>query len=69
MENRLDFNIESEKVKEDAAIKIKYMLEDKFQLEQEIRAGENAQMKLDKLEYQLKLNMMIYASIGGNENE
>ena len=69
MINRLDFNIESKKVREDAAIRIKYMLEDKFQLEQEVRAGENAQMKLDKLEYQLKLNMMIYASIGGNKNE
>lgn len=63
MFNRLDFDIENSKVKEDTAIKIKYMLEDKFQLEQEIRAGEDARIELKKIEDKLKLNMMVYASI------
>lgn len=63
MFNILDFNIENDKIKEGTAIKIKHMLEDKFQLEQEVRAGQDAQMKLEKLEDELELNMMIYASI------
>lgn len=60
---KLDFDIANKRVKEETAKNIKYMLEEKFQLEQQIRAGENAQLKLEKLECKLELNMMVYTSI------
>lgn len=63
MLNRLVLGEQNEKIKEEAALNVKYMLEEKFQLEQEIRAGEDAKHKLKKLERDLKANMVMYAGI------
>lgn len=63
------FHIENNRVKEDTAKQIKYLLEDKFQLEREVRAGEEAKKELKKVEGKLKANMVLYASFGGNDNE
>lgn len=63
------FHIENNRVKEDTAKQIKYLLEDKFQLEREVRAGEEAKKELKKVEGKLKANMVLYTSFGGNDNE
>ena len=63
MKNRIILGEQNETITEEIAKKIKYMLEEKFQLEQEIRAGEDAKHKLKKLERDLKANMVMYAGI------
>lgn len=66
MFNRLNFNIENERVGEETAKQIKYMLERKSQLEQEVRAGLDAAKELGKLEERLKANMIVYIGISGS---
>lgn len=63
MLNRLIFEKQNEQIKEEAALNVKYMLEEKFQLEQQIRAGEDAKDKLMKIERDLKANMIMYAGL------
>lgn len=63
MKNRIVLGEQNEIITAEIAKNIKYMLEEKFQLEQEIRAGEDAKHKLKKLERDLKANMVMYAGI------
>lgn len=63
MFNRLNFNTENKRVEDETIKKIKYMIEEKYQLEREIRVGEDAKEKLENLEEKLKANMIVYACI------
>ena len=63
MFNRLDFNIENQRVKSEVAKSIKFILEEKFQLEQQVRAGRDAERKLKDLEGKLVINMTAYLAI------
>lgn len=55
---------ENKRIKEDTAIKIKYQLEEKFELERKVRVGSpGAKRRLRKLENRLKTNMIVYASL------
>lgn len=70
MIDRLSFNRENTRVKEEVAKTIKYILEEKFLLEQEIRAGEEAKRKLKDNEDKLVINMVAYLAIkDGGINE